>query len=126
MTHLREYRNSSRDEVKRALDNNEITHFRDPECGYEMELGKWYVLSDSGSCYTGEGFESFDAAAAWWNGEGRDMYELPSSVHVPLREPAWLGPEAGWYCAYSPQALRAFDILRYNLEQYFHELMEAQ
>lgn len=39
--------------------------FKEEGSGLIMELDKWYVLSDSGSAYTSEGFASANHALAW-------------------------------------------------------------
>jgi hypothetical protein len=65
--------------------------FREPGSGYTMELGKWYLLSDSGGGYSAEGFLSADAARA--AALGLKDYELEADdVSVPL----WLEEQRCW------------------------------
>ena len=57
--------------------------FVEPESGVLMQLNRWYVLSDSGSCYEAEGFYSQQAALNW-----------ATSPEVCKRfgiEPEWVG-----------------------------------
>lgn len=42
-----------------------VETFLEPGSGLEMELDKFYILSDSGHFYTDRGFESADAALNW-------------------------------------------------------------
>lgn len=42
-----------------------VETFLEPVSGLEMELDKFYILSDSGHFYTDRGFESADAALNW-------------------------------------------------------------
>lgn len=42
-----------------------VETFLDPGSGLEMELDKFYIISDSGHFYTDRGFESADAALNW-------------------------------------------------------------
>ena len=42
-----------------------VETFRDPGSGLEMELDKFYILSDSGSFFTAQGFDSADQALSW-------------------------------------------------------------
>ena len=42
-----------------------VETFLEPGSGLEMELDKFYILSDSGQFYTDRGFESADAALNW-------------------------------------------------------------
>lgn len=42
-----------------------VETFLEPWSGLEMELDRFYILSDSGHFYTDQGFESADAALNW-------------------------------------------------------------
>lgn len=42
-----------------------VETFLDPGSGLEMELDKFYIISDSGHYFTDRGFESADAALNW-------------------------------------------------------------
>lgn len=42
-----------------------VETFLDPGSGLEMELNKFYIISDSGSFFTAQGFDSADQALNW-------------------------------------------------------------
>lgn len=42
-----------------------VETFLDPGSGLEMELDKFYIISDSGSFFTAQGFDSADQALNW-------------------------------------------------------------
>lgn len=44
--------------------------FVEHRTGLVMYFGKWYIVSDSGSSYCGQGFDSPKAAQAWWIATG--------------------------------------------------------
>jgi hypothetical protein len=78
-----------------------------------MELGKWYILSDSGSFYTPLGFVSPADAQRWWNDEGKALYEMPAD-HV-LTVPKFA--DGAWAESDSPQVMKADDLLDFWLRE---------
>lgn len=79
--------------------NGKMQHldsFRDVGTGIVMWPDLWYVVSDSGSAYTSEGFHTPEAAADWMAEDqqvadfGQDSKPLPATI------PDWLGKEQGW------------------------------
>lgn len=59
--------------------------FLEPGSGLTMSIDRWYILADSGSAYTPEGFETPAAALDWAKAQGIDAII-----------PTFLGPEGGW------------------------------
>lgn len=48
-----------------------------------MEFGKWYIVSDSGSIFTSQGFPSLDDARKYWlSHEFREHHDEPV-LHCP-------------------------------------------
>jgi hypothetical protein len=50
--------------------------FKEPGSGIVMDPKFWYVLSDSGSCYTGAGFHTSDLALVWWRYYGAPRFDM--------------------------------------------------
>jgi hypothetical protein len=50
--------------------------FKEPGSGLVMDPKLWYVLSDSGSCYTGAGFHTSELAQVWWRYYGAPKYDM--------------------------------------------------
>lgn len=82
-----------------------ITKFKEPGSGLTMELGKWYVLSDSGSYYSADGFATPEAAVEWFK-TTEDYDGAPYSVGVPEYTSA-KGYQGLDFCA---NALKADDL----------------
>lgn len=83
--------------------------FTEVGSGLVMELGKWYVLSDSGSAYTSQGFDSPEAARHWWRTEGHTEHEWPDSLFRELAVPQFIN--GAWVESDSPQCMKADDLL---------------
>lgn len=69
-----------------------VETFRDPGTGIEMSPDLWYIVSDSGSAYTSEGFPAPENALRWIDAHGREYgIEGPDSF-----VPKFLGATEGW------------------------------
>jgi hypothetical protein len=73
------------------IPKNFYCRFKDPGSGLIMELGKWYLLSDSGSSYSSIGYADAQSAV-------RAALALPDhDLKVPdIATPTWVGPPAYW------------------------------
>lgn len=56
--------------------------FIEPGCGLSMELGRWYILGDSGYFYTPKGYDSPEAAIADANMNLGEWGFTPTTVTV--------------------------------------------
>lgn len=62
--------------------------FIEPGSGYEMQIGKFYILSDSGSAYSSTGFDSAESAVDYINGpDFISTYGPDVEVSVPAYDP---------------------------------------
>ena len=68
------------------------TSFRDPGTGILMEDHLWYLLGDSGSAHTDQGFPSPEEAHSWAMEHAGDYGLEASSVISPI----FLGRSEGW------------------------------
>lgn len=67
--------------------------FVDPGSGLTMSTDLWYILSDSGSCYTSEGFRSPLEALDWWKLSPDAPEQLPI-------KPNWSQKHFNWTDAF--------------------------
>lgn len=88
-----------------------MTTFVEPGTGLTMTLGKWYVMSDSGSAFCDTGFDSPEAAQQWWKDEGREVFEFPGETKPTLIVPKFI--DGDWDDFDSPQILKADDLLKF-------------
>lgn len=65
--------------------------FVDEASGLTMRVDRYYILSDSGSSYTSEGFASVEDARRWWAGHGAAQWP-----GVDLVVPRYKQEEAGF------------------------------
>lgn len=69
-----------------------VDHFFDVGTGIRMEPGLWYVISDSGSAYTSEGFSTPTDAQHW-------IWTHAAEYGIPLSDvgvPAFIDATEGW------------------------------
>lgn len=69
-----------------------VDTFRDPSTGIEMSPDLWYIVSDSGSAYTSEGFDCVSEATDWMRQHAEEYGIDLKAVHVPV----FLGADRGW------------------------------
>lgn len=74
--------------------NQHVTEFKEPGSGLWMDLRCWYILSDSGSFYTSQGFDTENNALNWLHSpEGRQAHLLErEEISLPIWDPeknAW-------------------------------------
>lgn len=69
--------------------------FYEPGSGIEMHLGRWYIISDSGSAYHPHGFHSVGNALHYWYAIERE-YRSAIDGAIELNIPAYGGAHKGW------------------------------
>jgi hypothetical protein len=88
-----------------------FTVFKEPGSGLIMLLGKWYVLSDSGSAYGAYGFDSVALAVEWWSTSAYLTFELAST---DIAVPVWLAIENCWDASWDfANVLKADELKRF-------------
>lgn len=69
-----------------------VTTFKEVGTGLDMDINKFYVLTDSGSFYTSQGFDSAEDALNWARGpEG-----IEAGADQDVIVPTFAGPQEGW------------------------------
>lgn len=82
--------------------------------GLRMRIGKWYVVSDSGSHYTDRAFNSASHALDWW--ATSEWVAAPESNELSdCIVPKYAGYDAGWDDMGAANVLFADDLLDFWL-----------
>jgi hypothetical protein len=69
-----------------------VTTFKEVGTWLDMDINKFYVLTDSGSFYTSQGFDSAEDALNWARGpEG-----IEAGADQGVIVPTFAGPQEGW------------------------------
>lgn len=69
-----------------------VTTFKEVGTGLDMDINKFYVLTDSGSFYTSQGFDSAEDALNWARGpEG-----IEAGADRDVIVPTFADPQEGW------------------------------
>jgi hypothetical protein len=71
------------------LKTKDFTLFKEPGSGLAMSPDRWYVLSDSGACYSSRGFETADGARAYF---ASPSYAEAYGGKLDLDQPSYLPP----------------------------------